>query len=163
MALAESESEGKNQELDLRELGPADFPALAALERECFAFPWSEEELRVAFTRPGFTALGGYRDGRLVCYSLLLLVPPEMEILNLAVSTESRRLGLGSRILAHALQWAAKKGITTISLEARRSNSAALALYAAFDFKPVGLRRGYYQDTGEDAILLQLQIGREEP
>jgi ribosomal-protein-alanine N-acetyltransferase len=85
-------------------------------------------------------------------------VVDEMEILNIAVRPELRRRGLGARLLGLALGICAEMGVRLAALEVRTGNAPALALYARFGFVRVGLRRGYYADTGEDAVLMNLEL-----
>jgi ribosomal-protein-alanine N-acetyltransferase len=82
----------------------------------------------------------------------------ELEILNLAVSPERRRQGLGRRLLQAALRLAAKGGIVNILLEVRAGNAPAVSLYESCGFQRVGLRKGYYADTGEDAHVYALAL-----
>ncbi len=85
-----------------------------------------------------------------------------MEILNVAVHPAWRGRGIGAELLRRALQEARKRHIVQCCLEVRRSNAAARALYAGAGFAETGLRRGYYADTGEDAIVMTLAPAASE-
>ena len=142
------------------------------LERRCFTLPWSEDQCRAAFAQPAFAAFGLWEGPRLAAYiSLYLLGAPaspdyapcgELEILNLAVEPESRRRGLGRRLLLLALQAGRKMGMQKALLEVREHNVAALALYRACGFAEAGRRRRYYADTGEDALVLERPLAEAQ-
>lgn len=102
--------------------------------------------------RPGGGALAGYAS--------VGAQAGELEIFNIAVAGEARRQGLGRALLQHVLRCAANAGLETALLEVRESNAAALALYAEAGFAPCGRRKGYYADTGEDALVLSFALNR---
>ena len=141
-------------------LTPDDVPALAALERRCFTLPWSEAQYTAAFTQRAFAGFGLKQGTQLVAYVAIYATGTEMEILNIAVHPEQRRQGFGRRLLRLVLRLAAKMGILDAVLEVRPSNTAALELYRGTGFVQVGRRRRYYQDTGEDALVLTLHLDR---
>jgi ribosomal-protein-alanine N-acetyltransferase len=143
---------------------------LAALEKLCFPLPWSREQLAGAFGLPNFAAFGlraPLREGagtagkaRLAAYISFYHNQDELEILNLAVAPEWRCRGCGARLLRLALGMAANMGIGRAVLEVRSDNAAALALYKGQGFAQIGRRRGYYGDSGEDALVLELALGQ---
>ncbi len=156
-------------------LGAKDAGELAALEAECFSMPWSEacyRDILGAVDRalgektppwnklPPFMALGLREpDASLAAYICLGLhqAAGELEIYNIAVASYARRRGYGKALLSRALAMAAAGGITRAVLEVRTGNTAALALYAGAGFLECGRRKGYYTDTGEDALVLCLE------
>ena len=85
----------------------------------------------------------------------------EAEILNIAVSPNSRRKGVASLLLREAVRWAAESQISKIHLEVRASNLAARKLYESHGFRGAGLRRGYYSDPPDDAALLSRPVAGE--
>jgi ribosomal-protein-alanine N-acetyltransferase len=147
-------------------LDSRDAANLVLMERLCFTCPWSEEQLRAAFGLREFKVLGlregGNQDSKaqrgLLGYLSFYHLPPEMEILNLAVHPFHRRQGLGAGLLGHALQWAEKRGIHYVHLEVRVSNTAARNLYAAHGFTHMGTRKNYYPDTREDALVMRRHL-----
>lgn len=90
---------------------------------------------------------------QIVAYAAVYHMAGELEILNIAVIPEARQQGLGSRLLGLVLHIGAKMGIVRSVLEVRPSNTAAIALYEKYAYCPVGRRKGYYPDTGEDALI----------
>ncbi len=81
-----------------------------------------------------------------------------MEIINIAVESNSRRQGVGRALLAHVRERGRSLGVQRIFLEVRRSNAAAIALYSALGFILSGVRRAYYPDTGEDGLVYALDL-----
>ena len=73
-----------------------------------------------------------------------------------------RRRGIGRLLLGTVLDEARRRGLRLVGLEVRPSNAGALRLYESFGFRVVGRRRGYYYDTGEDALVMQAELGSEE-
>ncbi|WP_173084302.1 ribosomal protein S18-alanine N-acetyltransferase [Fundidesulfovibrio magnetotacticus] len=144
-------------------LGPADIPGLVELERLCFAVPWNAKQYRTVMDNPPFRVFGLHHDEGLAAYLTLFASDFEMEILNIAVRPDLRRMGLGRRMLAHVLQLCRKMGIQRGYLEVRRSNAAARRLYEAFGFEEVGVRKGYYPDNREDAIVMRLEFETGQP
>ena len=131
-----------------------DAPALSSLESRCFALPWTEQSFAEAFAGKTFRAFGIRETAsplparELAGYIAVYHTPDEVEILNIAVREDRRRRGYGSLLMATALQDAKETGIP------------AIHLYESFGFRQVGKRRGYYQDTGEDALIYTLDMGQ---
>ena len=144
-------------EAGLVALGRTDLDAVLDLERRCFVLPWSEEQLRNAFELETFTAFGLFGPAGLddlIAYVSFYHVPPEMEILNMAVRPDCQRLGHGFRLMALLLEKGRRMGLNRAFLEVRASNVPAINLYEKHGFAGIGLRKGYYADNGEDALLM---------
>ncbi len=131
----------------------ADFAAIAELERECFAHPWSIEGIEASF-REGTQFFVCKRFDTVVGYVGINTVVDEGYITNVAVRTDCRRQGVGAALLTALNSYADKKGLSFITLEVRRSNTAAQSPYNKFGYKQVGQRKDFYTDPKEDAILL---------
>lgn len=134
----------------------SDLPGLVSLELACFAIPWSEDSLRhdlennpsaryLVATRPG---------GGLAGYAACWVVTDEGQVTNISVMPEFRRHGLGRQLLEALIRMAVNENLHQLVLEVRTGNTAARRLYESCGFQPVGLRRGYYEDNGEDAIIM---------
>ena len=134
-------------------LGPSHAAAMYEMERRCFPLPWSQEQCAAAFGQKAFAALGIFRHEALVGYISVYHTVDELEILNLAVLPEERRRGYGRRLLCLALRLARKVAITKILLEVRVGNKPAICLYESCGFRREGVRKKYYTDTGEDALV----------
>jgi len=139
-------------------LTPDDVPELTALERLCFSRSWTEEQFLLGMGR-GVLHVFGFKDrARLIAYLSFYHVGPDMEILNLAVHPDYRRKGLGENLLRRVLAACVELGIRQVRLEVRLNNTAALNLYSKVGFSRVGVRKNYYPDTGEDAVLMDKQL-----
>ncbi len=129
------------------------------IEARSFSQPWSRQifdrELKNKWST-GFVAYIPGVDGRrwAVGYVVAWLVVGEVHILNLAVDPSARRRGVGRALMIHVLTSFEAKGATKATLEVRRSNVGAQALYESLGFVRAGVRRGYYSDNGEDAFVM---------
>lgn len=139
-------------------LGPPELPQLLALERLCFSHPWNERQFLLGLENKAFFVFGLKHGEELAAYCSFHAAAGEMEVLNIAVSPPLRRRGLGRRLLGLVLQICRNMGINQGYLEVRRSNAAARALYEAFGFVECGVRKAYYPDNGEDAVLMRLDF-----
>ena len=151
----------RSDELRVVRFGPERSAEVAELERRCFPAPWSEETIREVLSTPFCRGLGAEElvFGLLVGYAISAIQEESCHLLDLGVSPEWRRSGVGSELVAEALADAATLGATEVFLEVRESNRAAQALYAGFGFAPGGRRNRYYPDTGEDALILTRDVG----
>ncbi len=140
-----------------------DIDAVLAVERLSLPTPWKASGYRHELTT---NRLAHYWvldvTGQLVGYAGYWLVGPEAQISIIAIHPDQRRQGLGTLLLLHLLADAAGRGATEATLEVRRSNMAARRLYVAHGFTEVGRRRGYYKDTGEDAVLMTLDMAADD-
>jgi ribosomal-protein-alanine N-acetyltransferase len=129
---------------------------IAALERECFSIPWSasmfEEELKSTLAHY-FVAL---QDGEVIGYAGMWKILDEGHITNIAVSPRCRTRGIGGKLLETLISLAAQFQLSVLLLEVRESNAAARSLYAKRGFVQTGLRKGYYHDNHENAVLMTL-------
>ena len=146
------------EEYDFIKLGEGDVDELLELERRCFTHPWNETQYAVGLKLGVFHVFGFSGPDGLAAYASFTVAAEEMELLNIAVRPESRRRGLGSRLLRIILGIAGRMGAKRAVLDVRESNSAALELYRGFGFEQVGVRRKYYPDTEEDALTLSLAL-----
>ncbi len=147
---------------DFFRLGPEDIAEVAALEKRCFSMPWEERQFLLAFEQNVFSVFGLRRSGVLVAYVAVYHTPYELEVLNIATHPEYRRQGLAQRLLGLILSIGTKMGIENAVLEVRRSNAPAIALYEGFGFVQCGVRRHYYADTNEDALVYARPLGEAE-
>lgn len=145
----------------IRSAVPSDLPGLVSLEQACFAIPWSEESLRQELTaNPAARCIVAQSpDGFLAGYAAMWSVLDEGQITNIAVDPAWRRLGIGRDLLQALIHLAEKEGLASLFLEVRLGNTAARRLYESSGFTEVGLRRAYYADNSEDAIIMLKNIG----
>ncbi len=129
--------------------------AVAKLEEECFAHPWSENSLEDYLNNPSayfFVALTD--SGEVAGYIGTYIVCDEAYITNVAVTEKCRRCGIGRDLVSSAFENAAKNKASFISLEVRLSNMAAVSLYKSLGFETDGVRPNFYRDPDEDALIM---------
>lgn len=129
-------------------------PELAEIEQLCFAVPWSEKQLLEELENPLGSYFVAVEDGRVLGYIGSQTVIDETCVMNVAVRPDCRGKRLGSLLMEALVQDCLEKGSRLLTLEVRVSNAPALALYRAFGFQQVGLRKGYYEKPREDAIIM---------
>ncbi|MBR4152936.1 MAG: ribosomal protein S18-alanine N-acetyltransferase [Selenomonadaceae bacterium] len=137
-----------------RHMTPNDADAVAELELKCFAMPWS----RADFLRENNNELAEYivgeLDKKIVAYAGAWISFEQAEVMHVAVEPSLRGKGIGTLIFGELIKAAKKRGATSITLEVRPSNTAAIKLYENFGLKSVGRRKNYYLDNGEDALIM---------
>jgi len=137
----------------------ADLPDVLAIERASFTFPWSAgffvQELKIDCARSHLAVV----DGKPAGYVIYWLLSREMDIHNLAVAPAYRRRGIAHALLQAVIADAVRERANRITLEVRKSNEAAQRLYHSAGFMAKGVRKGYYSDDGEDALVMVLEFG----
>jgi [ribosomal protein S18]-alanine N-acetyltransferase len=139
--------------LEIRSLAYSDLPAVAAIERRAFPTPWSIAMFVLELSKPTGVCLAALRDGTLIGYTICSRYDTVWHVMNVAVDPLARRQGVASALLAELYERAGDAG-AQFTLEVRRSNHAAIGLYERDGFRVAGLRRRYYQDNGEDALIM---------
>ena len=139
----------------------ADLPQVLAIEQASFPQPFSENFFRMELELD-VARLYVVRDSeRVVGYIDYWNVGPEMHVITLAADPAMRKKGIASRLLDFMIQDAKKNPVSLISLDVRESNLAAIALYEKFGFEKMRIRKKYYQDNQEDAVVMDLVIRHE--
>ena len=140
----------------------ADVPAIAEIERASFSDPWSEPTFRdlVRLRHAIFLVATEGLPGSVCGYVIAAAVADEAEVLNLAVAPQSRRRGLGGKLLDAGLVMIRDRGAREVFLEVRESNAAAIALYTSRGFSALTRRAKYYRNPVEDALVLRHAIER---
>lgn len=151
-------SSEKADELLFREMIPSDVPAVGVIERLSFATPWSEDSFmsELLYNQVAFYFVIE-AAGRVAAYGGLWVIAGEGHITNIAVHPECRGQGLGRQLVVRMLQAGREKGCEKFTLEVRPANTPAVKLYESLGFRGVGIRPKYYQDTGEDALIMWLE------
>jgi len=146
--------------LALDRMRPEDLDEVLAIERASFTMPWSRgafmyelQQNRVA--RCWVTRVG---RGEVIGYLCLWEVADELHITNVAVRPDARRQGVARALITSVLEDGRRRGFKVVVLEVRPSNRHALSLYESFGFRVVGRRHGYYYDTGEDALVMEIGL-----
>lgn len=142
-------------DLIVRQAEERDIKPMAEMDILCFSAPWSEESFaqEIRENRMAFYIVAEI-DGRMAGYAGLWCIVDEGHITNVAVHPDFRRRGVGEALVSVLLDHTIKNGILSHTLEVRVSNTPAISLYSKFGFEPAGLRKNYYEDNGEDAIIM---------
>ena len=140
--------------LTLDRMRVEDLDQVLAIERASFTMPWS----RGAFLYEMQQNRVARDAGRVVGYLCVWEIADELHVTNIAVRPDARRRGIGRDLLGTAIADARARGFRVVALEVRPSNEEARALYDSFGFHVVGRRRGYYYDTGEDALVMEARL-----
>jgi ribosomal-protein-alanine N-acetyltransferase len=138
---------------EIRRLTYADLPQVIAIERRAFPTPWSLAMFVLELSKPGGVCLAARREGRLIGYLICSRYDTVWHIMNVAVDPDERRSGVATTLIDELLERVGD-GHARFTLEVRTSNAAAIALYRRFGFRTAGTRRRYYQDNGEDALIM---------
>jgi ribosomal-protein-alanine N-acetyltransferase len=139
--------------VDIRRLTYADLPQVVAIERRAFTTPWSLAMFVLELSKPSGVCLAAESSGELVGYLICSRYDTVWHVMNVAVDPDLRRHGIGTALIA-ALLGEIGGAEAQVTLEVRRSNTGAMALYERFGFRSAGIRRRYYQDNGEDAVIM---------
>ena len=136
-----------------------DLDAVAALEAELQAFPWTRGHFADGL-KAGYSSWVVHRGGAVIGFAVLMIVLDEAHLLNIGIARQLHGQGIGARLLQHILECAKYYGAVKLFLEVRPSNERAVALYRNFGFCEIGRRKGYYPAaTGrEDALIFDKDL-----
>lgn len=140
--------------MDLRRAIPDDVPKIHSLELASFSDPWSERDIFGTVCSEGGICFVAIEDDELIGYVLGRLIAPEGEIYRIAVREDKRKRGIGYRLLSYMMKTEKGRGLETVFLEVRSKNQAAHSLYLAYGFREIGVRKNYYQNPTDDAIIM---------
>lgn len=146
----------------IRPMEERDLPEVLAIERVSFPNPWHESTFRGEIQNKSISfplVMVHEPDDQVVGYIIFWKIGEEVQVNNIAIHPDFRRRGLGEFLLRKVISWVKKEGAQFITLEVRPSNFAAQALYRKLGFKTIGLRRFYYSNPVEDALVMILDLG----
>jgi [ribosomal protein S18]-alanine N-acetyltransferase len=142
-------------ELEIGRMRRRHLKGVMAIERQVYPRPWSPNlflsEMSELRNR---TYLVARMNKEVVGYGGIMCYGDEAHVTTIAVDPEEHRRKIGTRLLFELMQEALRMGARAVSLEVRVSNWGAQRLYSRFGFRPVGIRKNYYQETGEDAVVM---------
>jgi len=142
-------------EFDLRRLELHDLSAIETIERISYPTPWSRSMFAGELAKPSSISLGAFApDGELVGYLIISRYVDAWHVMNVAVAPEWRRRGIASLLLEHLFRATASDDRRGYTLEVRVSNVGAIRLYERLGFRGRGIRRAYYTDNREDALIM---------
>jgi ribosomal-protein-alanine N-acetyltransferase len=143
-----------SDELALRRLAYSDLPAVISIERRSFPAPWSLAMFVLELSKPSGICLAASAGDELLGYLVCSRYDRVWHLMNVAVAPERRRLGVASRLISRLVEEGG--GELPFTLEVRVSNRDAIAMYERLGFRSAGVRPRYYQDNGEDALIMWL-------
>ena len=132
---------------------------VALLEKCCFADPWSEKSIAEELNHEYSLWLVAVENDRLLGYVGSQTAMWETDMMNIAVAPSRRREGLGNILVTELIRELRNRGSSSLALEVRASNEPAKALYESLGFHQVGLRKNYYRNPKEDALILRKEWG----
>lgn len=138
-----------------------DLEQIYQVECSCFSRPWSKTSLWGDLISPQTLCFAAKEEETVIGFCFLSVVADEGTILQLAVLPEFRRKGTGRALVLHALSQARALRVSYVILEVRVTNAAARRLYESLGFEEVGVRKEYYQDNKEDALMMILRMVSE--
>ncbi len=142
--------------MEIRRAIADDATAISEMEAEYFPDPWSRKDiLSYICSRDGMCFVAT-EDGVPIAYVIGRIIPPEGEIYRVAVKEAKRCRGIGYRLLSFALKTERGRGLETTFLEVRSKNLPARRLYSAHGFKEMGIRKSYYKNPDDDAVVMIL-------
>jgi len=149
--------------LRFRALQEADLPRILEIEAAGFLHPWSEALLRAELghawsNQVAALAPEGEGSEEILGYIIFWLVHDGVHVLNVGTAPEARRRGVARALMDRAVALGRKKGARLSTLEVRRSNAPAVALYRSLGYREAGVRPGYYAEENEDAIVMTLEF-----
>jgi ribosomal-protein-alanine N-acetyltransferase len=138
--------------VEIRRLIYADLPQVVAIERRAFTTPWSLAMFVLELSKPSGIYLAAEVESELVGYIICSRYDTVWHVMNVAVDTDRRRRGIATALIGALLERVGDDA--QVTLEVRKSNTGALALYERFGFRSAGVRPRYYADNGEDAVIM---------
>ena len=138
--------------VEIRRLIYADLPQVVAIERRAFTTPWSLAMFVLELSKPSGICLAAEVENELVGYLICSRYDTVWHVMNVAVDTDRRRRGIATALISALLERVGDDA--QVTLEVRKSNTGAIVLYEQFGFRAAGVRRRYYADNGEDAVIM---------
>ena len=147
------------QTLSIQRMQEEDLDQIMELEHRCFTLPWTREAFYNELFHNQFAAYFVLKeDEKIIGYCGTWIVIDEAHITNIAVLPEYRGRGLGEKLLSSMMEYCKGKGIERMTLEVRVSNTPAQSLYKKLGFQEGAIRKNYYSDNQEDAIVMWVNI-----
>ena len=141
-------------EIIIRRMTMADVDGVAAVEAATFPTPWSRDAFASEMKNVAARYLVAEKDGKVIGYAGAWVILDESHITNIAVLKDERGQGIGRQLTHGLLQYLSNLGADYATLEVRKSNEVAQNLYKSLGFIKLGVRKRYYEDNGEDALIM---------
>jgi len=148
----------KLEDVVIRQMKLEDIPGIIDIEVQCFPIPWTHHAFRLEMRNKLAVYQVAAVGRKIAAYGGMWLIIDEAHITNVAVHPQYQRQGFGRKIMEALIDEARQRSIQQMTLEVRKSNEAAIRLYKRMGFLVSGIRPGYYQDNGEDAIIMWKEL-----
>ena len=150
--------------VELRKLELRDLTAIETIERQSYPTPWSRSMFASELAKPSSLSLGAFETEQdtLVGYLIISRYVDAWHVMNVAIAPERRRLGIARMLLDRLFEVTASDERRGYTLEVRVSNEGAIKLYEGLGFVARGVRRGYYTDNREDALIMWRDPARDD-
>ena len=140
--------------MEFRRMINADVCRVAEIEAECFPDPYSERSISDILCTEGAMCFSALDEGRVVAYFIGRLIAPEGELYRIATHPKYRQRGIAYRLLDYSVKTSKGQGLEALFLEVRESNHPAISLYRGYGFRKISVRRNYYKNPTEDAVIM---------
>lgn len=140
--------------MEFRRSLPSDAKKIARIEETVFSDPWTEEDIISTISTEGSMCYTALSDGAVIAYIIGRQIPPEGEIYRIATIPEKRRSGIAYRLLDYAVKCEKGRGLESLFLEVREQNIPAKNLYKSYGFREVGIRKNYYKNPSDNAVIM---------
>ena len=140
--------------IEIRPLSLADLPAIERIERRSYPTPWSRTMFAGELSKPSSLCFGAYENDLLRAYLIVARYVDAWHVMNVAVDPAARRQGIARALLENLFAETADDATRGYTLEVRVSNAEAIRVYERLGFVSTGIRRGYYTDNREDALIM---------
>ena len=147
--------------IEIRRLQLQHLNEIEEIERRSYPTPWSRSMFASELAKPSSICLGAFEGDRLSGYLIISRYVDAWHVMNIAVAPEYRRRGIARRLMERLFEITSRDSRRGYTLEVRVSNEAAIKLYEGLGFRPRGVRRGYYTDNREDALIMWKDPVRE--
>ncbi len=153
-----AKNEKKLLDVKLVRLEPQHLPRVLEIENRCFSQPWSEASFLKLTDNPDSLCLCALSRGRVIGYSCCWVLIESAELGNIAVDPDYQSRSVGRKLLSETIKICRRRKVTFLFLKVRVSNRKAIELYKLFGFIKVGLRRNYYTQPVEAALIMKLEL-----
>ena len=142
--------------IDYSLMGASHINGVYQLSKECFAIPWTLDSINNELNNPlaKYVIAQDLSTNEVIGFVGMWIIAGEGDITNIAVNSSYRKQGIASNLLSKLIEFSKEFNCTDITLEVRASNTPAQNLYKKFGFQEEGIRKKYYSDNGEDAIIM---------
>ncbi len=156
--MSSNRTEKEQVRVHIRWMIRRDMPEVLQIEQESFEFAWTEEDFLRCLRQRNCIGMVAEQGEKVVGFMIYELHKAKLHILNFAVGPASRRIGIGAQMVAKLVSKLSSHRRTRITLEVRETNLQAQLFFRAQGFKAVRVLRAYYEDTGEDAFLMEYRL-----